>query len=76
MARLPILRPREVVRAYKNLGFVEDHTTGSHLILYHPRDKKRAVIPLHIKDLPRGTLAAILRESNITREEFLQALKK
>jgi len=36
------------------------------VILYHPKDKRRAVIPLHLKDIKKGTLLAILRESGIS----------
>jgi len=49
---------------------VEDRQSGSHKILIHPETKSRAVIPFHIKELPRGTFAAILRESKITKKEF------
>lgn len=49
---------------------MEDRQSGSHKILYHPETKTRAVIPLHLKELPKGTFVAILRESKITKEEF------
>lgn len=72
MSKLPIFTPRQVIARYKKLGFAEDHKTGSHLIMYHPVTKKRAVIPYHLRDLPKGTLAAILRESGVSRKEFLK----
>lgn len=62
--------PKQVLVKFKKLGFLEDRQSGSHKILYHPRTKARAVIPFHLKELPRGTFAAILRESKITKEEF------
>lgn len=33
----------------------------------------RAVIPFHIKELPKGTFSSILKESKITRDEFEKA---
>lgn len=72
MPKLPSLTPKETVRKFKKLGFVKDHQTGSHVIMYNPETGKRAVIPYHLKDIPRGTLAAILKESGILREEFLK----
>jgi len=63
MPKLPSLKPREVVKKLKKLGFIEHHQVGSHL----------AVIPMHLKDIKKGTLAAILRESDIDRKEFLAA---
>lgn len=72
MPKLPSLTPKEVIKKFKKLGFSEDHQTGSHLIMYNPSSKKRVVIPFHLSDLPKGTFSAILRESGISREEFLK----
>jgi len=33
--------------------------------------KRRAVVPYHLGDLPPGTLHAILKEANISRDELL-----
>jgi len=73
MSKLPSFTPKQVLAKYKKLGFVEDHRTGSHVVMFNPETKKRAVIPYHLKDLPRGTLSAILRESGVSRKEFLKA---
>lgn len=62
--------PKEILKRFKKLGFVEDRQSGSHKILYHPVTKDRAVIPYHLKELPKGTFSAILKESNISKEEF------
>lgn len=65
-----IYTPKQVLARFIKLGFVEDRQSGSHKILFHPKTKARAVIPFHIKELPRGTLTSILRESKITKQEF------
>jgi len=65
-----VYTPKEVVAKFKKLGFAEDRQKGSHKILFNPKSKSRAVIPFHLKELPRGTFASILRESKITKEEF------
>ena len=36
--------------------------------------KRRVVVPLHKKDLPKGTLAAILRQVGLSREELAKLL--
>ncbi len=72
MPRLPSLTPKQVIRQLKRLGFIEDRTTGSHVILYNSETGKRAVVPFHLKDVPKGTLSAILRESGVSRKEFLK----
>lgn len=68
-----VYTPKEVIKKLKKLGFIEDRQSGSHKILYHPKEKTRAVIPFHLKILPKGTFLAILRESKITKEEFEKA---
>jgi predicted RNA binding protein YcfA (HicA-like mRNA interferase family) len=38
--------------------------------MYHPKTRRRAVIPHHLKDIPRGTLNSLLKEAGIPREEI------
>lgn len=71
MPKLPVLKPKQVVKKFEKLGFTIDRQSGSHLILFNAKTKKRAVIPLHLTDLKKGTLSAILRESGVDREDFL-----
>lgn len=75
MPKLPAISPKKLVQILKQLGFQLDHTTGSHFIFYNPESKKRAVIPYHAKDLPRGTLMSILKEAGISRKELEDLLK-
>ena len=73
--RLPSLRPREVIRARERAGFVVSRTSGSHCRLIHPGDPTRKVtVPVHNKDLKRGTLRAILAQAGLTLEEFKKLL--
>lgn len=62
--------PKEILKRFKKLGFVEDRQSGSHKILYHLVTKDRAVIPYHLKELPKGTFSAILKESKVPKEDF------
>ncbi len=71
MPKLPSLTPKKLIKKLKKLGFVEDHTTGSHMIFYHPASGRRANVPFHLTDIPKGTLSSLLRESGITRDELL-----
>jgi len=47
-----------------------DDTSGSHCIFYNPVSRRRAVVPLHNRDVPKGTLMSLLREAGFTREEL------
>ncbi len=75
MSKLPSLTPRKLIKILKNLGFKIDHSTGSHFIFYNSKTKKRAVVPYHVKDLPKGTIMSILKEAGISRKEFEDLLK-
>lgn len=63
-------KPKEVISKYQKLGFILDRQNSSHQIFYHPQTKKRAVIPHHLREIPKGTLTALLRESGISKDEF------
>ena len=75
MPKLPAVRPRKVVQFLQKHGFVLDHASGSHFIYYHPVSKRRAVVPRHNRDLPKGTLLALLKEAGFSREELIAFLE-
>jgi predicted RNA binding protein YcfA (HicA-like mRNA interferase family) len=70
MPRLSPLTPQKVIKILEKKGFVLDRVSGSYHIYYHPETKRRAVIPVHKKDLPRGTLLEILKQAGISRSEL------
>mgnify|MGYP001424612654 CR=1 FL=1 len=70
MPKLPVIKPKELIRKLHKLGFVDDHQTGSHLIMLHPKTNKRAVVPHHLREIPKGTLNSLLKEAGISREEI------
>ena len=76
MSKLASVTSKKLTKILKELGFQLDHATGSHFIFYHSQTKKRAVVPYHIKDLPKGTLLSILREAGIFKKEFEKLLRK
>ncbi len=75
MSRLPALTPKEVIRALERAGFVTRRIKGSHYQLTHRSDpSRRTTVPYGTRDIKRGTLRAILRDCEITEEEFLDLL--
>jgi len=74
MTKLPAVKPRRVMQFLERNGFILDHTSGSHLIFYNPVSRRRAVVPQHNRDLPKGTLMSLLREAGFTREELIDFL--
>jgi len=77
MPKLPVIRDRELIQVLRKLGFFEHPEHGtSHLVFKHP-DGRRTTVARHPgKDIPRGTLRAILRDMNISTEEFVRFLKE
>ena len=73
---MPVVTPKKLIKVLKEFGFQLDHSTGSHFIFYNPKTKKRAVVPYHLKDLPKGTLFSILKEAGISKKEFEGFLKR
>ncbi len=70
MARLPLISGDEFVRILRRAGFAWDHTEGSHMILLHPNGR-RVSVPRH-RELGRGLLRSLIRDANLTREEFVR----
>ena len=66
----------DVIRALQRGGFEIVRTSGSHHRLVHRTDHARATtVPVHKgRDLPRPLLHAIIKQSGLTVEEFLQLL--
>lgn len=77
MPKLPFIKDRELIRVLKKLGFFEHPERGtSHLVFSHG-DGRRTTVSRHSgKDIPRGTLRAILRDINISIAEFVKVLKE
>jgi predicted RNA binding protein YcfA (HicA-like mRNA interferase family) len=77
MPKLPRLSGRELIKILELFEFVEIRQKGSHIIL-----KKKTgdgsigtVVPDH-KELAEGTIKGILKQAQITIEEFLEAYHK
>jgi predicted RNA binding protein YcfA (HicA-like mRNA interferase family) len=59
-----------VVRALRKVGYVLDHQRGSHMILrQEKKPHRRVTVPDH-KELAKGTLRSIIRESGLTISEL------
>lgn len=74
MSKLPAVTPDKVIRILEKNGFVLDRVKGSQHIYYHRQTRKRAVVPMHKKDLPKGTLIEILKQAGLTKEDFTKLL--
>ena len=71
---LPILKSRDVIGILRKLGFIGVRQKGSHAFFEHP-DGRVTLVPVHgNEDIGRGLMRQILREINLTPEEFSKYL--
>ena len=73
MSKLPQVSGPEVVRALQKLGFTVKRQHGSHIILRRDDPFAQTVVPQH-RQIDRGTLRAILRQTEITADELIEML--
>jgi predicted RNA binding protein YcfA (HicA-like mRNA interferase family) len=62
---------KEAVAIFQKFGYIIDHQTGSHMILFH-ESRPTLSIPNH-KELAPGLLRGQIRKSSISVDEFLKA---
>ena len=75
MPRLPVLPAREILKALRKAGFEAISQRGSHVKLRGSRRGEiRTVIVPNYDEVSRGVLASILRQADISRDEFLGLL--
>ena len=73
--KLPLVSGAEAVKAFRKMGYEFDRRHGSHIILRRDSPPyRRFSIPDH-KELAKGTLRALIRESGLTVEEFRKLLQ-
>jgi predicted RNA binding protein YcfA (HicA-like mRNA interferase family) len=68
MTKLPLVSGDKAAKAFMRAGYYEDRQKGSHLILRHPEKPEHNLsIPLH-KELGRGFLSSLVKDSGMTVE--------
>ncbi len=73
MKKLPIISGKECVTALCKAGFYFKRQHGSHIILRRDKPFTQLVVPNH-RELDKGTLRAIIRQADLTVEEFINLL--
>ena len=75
MPPVPLLRPREVVRAFERLGWSVARQRGSHIVMTKPGHLATLSIPDH-PEVARGTLRTLISKAGLTVEEFVSAVER
>lgn len=71
MPKLPRVSGAVALKALQRLEFEKVRQSGSHVVAR--RGSKGCVIPMHA-ELKVGTLAGLLRQAEVSPEEFIEAL--
>ncbi|NMF61548.1 type II toxin-antitoxin system HicA family toxin [Brasilonema octagenarum] len=75
MPKLPRIPSKEAIRALERLGFEQVRQTGTHVVMKKetPDGEIGCVVPVH-RELKVGTLSGILKQAQVTTEEFIENL--
>lgn len=75
MPKMPRVSSREAIRALERLGFEQVRQTGSHVVMKKETEESKigCVIPMH-RELKVGTLSSVLKQAQVTVEEFIKNL--
>jgi len=73
MPKLNPAKPREVIQKLQHLGYAGPFGGGKHIFMRHPTTRLKIPVPMHQgRDMPVGTLRAILRQASISVDEWLE----
>ncbi|MCX5634964.1 MAG: type II toxin-antitoxin system HicA family toxin [Planctomycetota bacterium] len=75
MPKLPVISGNQAIRCFGKIGYQVVHQRGSHVRMHHKSDSTRQplTIPRH-KTLGKGLLRKLLRDAQLTIEEFIKLL--
>ena len=73
MTRLRCVSGQECIKALARAGFEQKRQQGSHIVLRRDNPFAQLVVPNHT-ELDRGTLRAIIRQADLSVEEFYKLL--
>ena len=74
MTRLPTVSAQQVLSALQKAGFQITHQRGSHVRLVHQITRIKTVIPLHPGDMSRPLLKKIIKQCNLSEQQFRELL--
>ncbi len=57
--------PKKLIKLLRKNGFHFVRQNGSHSIFKNFDTKRKVVVPIHSKDVPKGTSIAILKDAGI-----------
>jgi predicted RNA binding protein YcfA (HicA-like mRNA interferase family) len=64
------LSPKMLIKLLEDHGFCFKRAKGSHHVYHNPATNVTVVVPVHGKDLKKGTFLGILKQAGIDKNEL------
>lgn len=75
MPKLPVVKSSELLSVLGKMGFVRHRQSrGSHIVMTHIDGRRTVVVDHKGRDIPNGTLLAILRDIGLSKEDFFRLM--
>ncbi len=59
------MKPREMIKLLQDNGFIEVSQNGSHKKMFREKTNTTIIVPIHSKELKKGTEKAILKQAGL-----------
>jgi predicted RNA binding protein YcfA (HicA-like mRNA interferase family) len=73
MSKLPVISGKQCIKALEKINFVVFRQKGSHITMVRHNPNCQVTIPNH-QTIAKGTLRTIIRQVDLTVEEFIKLL--
>jgi predicted RNA binding protein YcfA (HicA-like mRNA interferase family) len=73
VSKLPSISGKECIKALEKIGFYQKRQESSHIIMRRDEPFAQVVVPDH-SEIAKGTLRAIIRDIELSVEEFVSLL--
>jgi predicted RNA binding protein YcfA (HicA-like mRNA interferase family) len=73
VSKLPGISGKDCIKVLQKVGFYQKRRESSHIILRRDDPFAQVVVPDH-QELAKGTLRAIIRDADLSVEEFIELL--
>ena len=75
MPKLPVVKPRDVIKIAEKLGFFFSRQKGSHAVYRH-FDGRRITVAIHNRqEIAPPILLQIIKDLGLNKEKFIKLLK-
>jgi predicted RNA binding protein YcfA (HicA-like mRNA interferase family) len=73
VSKLPNISGRDCIKALQKIGFYKKRQESSHIIMRRDNPFAQVVVANH-QELAKGTLRAIIRDADLSVDEFISLL--